>query len=75
VVADAAFGPVRATTNPVTLDVSPVVAFVNGDKRELQRAKLTAVANVDVPFTFPVRYLLLVLVGTIALALLITLLP
>ncbi|HUI26431.1 MAG TPA: FtsX-like permease family protein [Candidatus Kryptonia bacterium] len=36
---------------------------------------LKQVANVDVPFTFPLRYLALALAGTIVLALLITLLP
>ena len=36
---------------------------------------LTTVANLDVPFTFPLRNLALTLLGTITLALLITLLP
>jgi putative ABC transport system permease protein len=36
---------------------------------------LRRVANLDVPFTFPLQYVALALVGTVALALLITLLP
>jgi putative ABC transport system permease protein len=36
---------------------------------------LTTIANLDVPFTYPLRYLVIALVGTIALALLVTLLP